>query len=73
MPQRADEVDVTCEFIWGTGKTFQVEQDYTRIDGTPVARLTSVVGVMDRELRRLVPDPVERLRSLAADPSYLGI
>jgi acyl-CoA thioester hydrolase len=69
----ADEVDVTCEFIWGTGKTFQVEQDYTRIDGTPVARLTSVVGVMDRELRRLVPDPVERLRSLAADPSCLGM
>lgn len=68
-----DEVDVTCRFLWSTGKTFQVEQDYTRIDGTPIARLTSVVGVLDRELRRLVPDPVERLRSLAADAAYLGM
>jgi acyl-CoA thioester hydrolase len=68
-----DEVDVTCRFLWSTGKTFQVEQDYTRIDGTPIARLTSVVGLLDRELRRLVPDPVERLRSLATDASHLGI
>ena len=64
-----DELDVTCRFLWSTGKTFQVEQDYTRTDGTPIARLTSVVGVLDRELRRLVPDPAERLRSLAADVS----
>ncbi|RSM74210.1 thioesterase [Actinoplanes sp. ATCC 53533] len=68
-----DEVEVTCQFLWGTGKTFQVEQDYTRIDGTPVARLASVCGVLDRDLRRLVPDPAERLRSLAAVPSYLGM
>jgi acyl-CoA thioester hydrolase len=68
-----DEVDVTCRFLWGTGKTFRVEQDYTRIDGTSIARLTSVAGVLDRELRRLVPDPAERLRSLAVDASYLGM
>jgi acyl-CoA thioester hydrolase len=68
-----DEVDVTCTFIWGTGKTFRVEQDYTRTDGTAIAQVTSVAGLLDRELRRLVSDPAERLRSLAADPSYLGM
>ena len=68
-----DEVDVTCRFLWDTGKTFRVEQDYTRVDGTPVARLTSVAGVLDRSLRRLVPDPAGRLRSLATDTSYLGM
>jgi acyl-CoA thioester hydrolase len=67
-----DEFDVSCRFLWGTGKTFQVEQDDTRIDGTPVARVTSVAGLLDRELRRLVPDPAGRLRSPAADPAYLG-
>jgi len=68
-----DEVDITCQFLWGTGKTFRVEQDYTRLDGIPVARITSVVGVLDRDLRRLVPDPVERLRALATDPTQLGM
>jgi acyl-CoA thioester hydrolase len=68
-----DEIDVTCRFGWGTGKTFQAEQDYTRIDGMPIARVTGVLGVLDRELRRLVPDPAGRLRSLAADPAYLGM
>lgn len=68
-----DEVDVTCQFRWGTGKTFQVEQDFTRADGVPVARLTSVAGVLEREARRLVPDPAGRLRSLAADVAYLGM
>jgi acyl-CoA thioester hydrolase len=68
-----DEVDVTCSFLWGTGKTFRVEQDYTRTDGTAIAQVTSVAGLLDRELRRLVSDPAERLRSLAAETSPLGM
>jgi hypothetical protein len=56
-----------------TGKTFRVEQDYTRTDGTAIAQVTSVAGLLDRERRRLVPDPAGRPRSLAADPSYLGM
>jgi acyl-CoA thioester hydrolase len=68
-----DEVDITCRFLWGAGKTFQVKQDYTGIDNTPIAQVTSLGGLLDRELRRLVPEPVERLRSLAADTSYLGL
>ena len=68
-----DEVDVTCRFHWGTGKTFTVEQDYTRADGTPVARVTGIAGILDRGSRRLVPDPAGRVRSLAADPAVLGL
>ncbi|MEV6298951.1 acyl-CoA thioesterase [Actinoplanes sp. NPDC051861] len=68
-----DELDVSCRFLWSGGKTFQVEQDYVRIDGTPVARVTGVAGLMDRATRRLVADPVEKLRELATDVTYLGI
>ncbi|MEU7903414.1 acyl-CoA thioesterase [Actinoplanes sp. NPDC049118] len=68
-----DEVDVTCQFHWGDGKTFQVEQDYSRADGVPVARLTSVCGLLDRETRRLLADPAARLREIAADPAVLGL
>ncbi|MEU8240355.1 acyl-CoA thioesterase [Actinoplanes missouriensis] len=68
-----DEVDVDCRFFWGDGKTFRVEQDYTRVDGTPVAVVTGVAGLMDRQSRRLVPRAAERLREMASDPSVLGL
>jgi acyl-CoA thioester hydrolase len=68
-----DEVDVTCRFLWGDGRTFRVEQDYTRADGVPVAAVTGVAGLLDRSTRRLVDDPAGRLRVLAADPSWLGL
>jgi acyl-CoA thioester hydrolase len=68
-----DEVDVSCRFLFSGGKTFQVEQDYTRIDGVPVARVTGVAGLLDRNTRRLVADPAERLRALATDVSLLGL
>ncbi|WP_328460951.1 acyl-CoA thioesterase [Actinoplanes sp. NBC_00393] len=68
-----DEVDVSCRFLFSGGKTFQVEQDYTRIDGVPVARVTGVAGLLDRTTRRLVADPAERLRTLATDVSLLGL
>jgi acyl-CoA thioester hydrolase len=64
---------VTCRFLWGAGKTFRVEQDYTRADGVPVAAVTGVAGLLDRSTRRLVDDPAGRLRVLAADPSWLGL
>ena len=36
-----DEVDVTCEFHWGEGKTFRISQEFTRADGTPVASVSA--------------------------------
>jgi acyl-CoA thioester hydrolase len=69
-----DEVDVSCEFEWGEGKTFRVRQQFTRTgDGTLAAEVTTVSGVIDQKERRLVADPAGRLRSLAAAPHIMGL
>ncbi|MFG2193182.1 acyl-CoA thioesterase [Streptomyces sp. NPDC048639] len=67
-----DEVDVTCTFVWGEGKTFRVEQTFLR-DGELVAELTSVGGMMDLRARRLLPDPRATFREFASDPAVLGL
>ncbi|MBB2942501.1 acyl-CoA thioester hydrolase [Actinoplanes lutulentus] len=68
-----DEVDVTCDFQWGTGKTFKVAQAYTRADGTPIATVTGVAGLLDRQTRRLVEGPAAKLRALSKDPTPLNL
>jgi acyl-CoA thioester hydrolase len=68
-----DEVDVSCEFHWGDGRTFRIGQAYTRPDGTPVAALTSVGGLLDLSVRRLVHDPAARFRELATEPAPLNL
>lgn len=68
-----DEVDVGCAFLFGDGKTFQVRHDFRRLDGQLAAEITSTNGLIDLAERRLVADPAERLRALAADPAILGI
>lgn len=67
-----DEVDVSCAFDWGDGKTFQLVQRLRLPDDTPVAKLDGVVGLLDLETRRLVPDPRGRLTALATSPEVLG-
>jgi acyl-CoA thioester hydrolase len=68
-----DEVDVSCAFAWGEGKTFRIEQEYRTPDGTPVASLTSVGGLLDLHERRLVANPAARFRTLATNPEPLGL
>ena len=68
-----DEVEVTCGFAWGDGKSFRVEQTIRRTDGTVSAELISVGGLLDLKKRRLVADPREYFRALAADPSSFGL
>jgi acyl-CoA thioester hydrolase len=69
-----DEVDVSCVFVWGDShRTFRVEQDFRRADGTLVAELANVGGLLDLERRRLVPDPAGQFRSLATAPALLGL
>jgi len=68
-----DEIDVSCKFEFGAGKTFQVRQEFRRPDGLLAADLTSMAGLIDLAERKLVVNPAERLRALAADPSVLGI
>ncbi|MBT2229530.1 thioesterase family protein [Nonomuraea sp. NEAU-A123] len=68
-----DEVEVTCAFVWGEGKTFRISQEFRHADGRVAAEMTSVGGLLDLEARRLVDDPAARWRSLAATPDVLGL
>ncbi|MGW3075991.1 MULTISPECIES: acyl-CoA thioesterase [unclassified Kitasatospora] len=68
-----DSVEVGCSFTWRDGKTFQVVQRLVREDGVLAAEITGVGGILDLKERRLVADPREPLRALAADPGLLGL
>ncbi|GAB1338620.1 acyl-CoA thioesterase [Streptomyces sp. E-15] len=68
-----DEVDVTCVFEWGDGKTFRVRPEIRKADGPLAAEVTAVGGFMDLKERRLVADPREVLKELATDPDPLGL
>ncbi|MFI0962798.1 acyl-CoA thioesterase [Streptomyces sp. NPDC021080] len=68
-----DEVEVTCAFLWGEGKTFRVEQTIRKTDGTVAAEITGVGGLMDLAERRLVPGARDAFKSLATDPGPLGL
>jgi acyl-CoA thioester hydrolase len=68
-----DEVVITTDFSYGTGKTSRVTQQLQLPDGTLVAEVTSVSGLLDRRTRRLVPDPASHWRALAKSPSHLGL
>ncbi|MGH3660825.1 MAG: acyl-CoA thioesterase [Micromonosporaceae bacterium] len=68
-----DEIDVSCGFEWGDGKTFRLTQEFQLADGVPAARLTGVAGVLDLQTRRLVADPRVPFRALASSPELLGL
>jgi acyl-CoA thioester hydrolase len=68
-----DEVDVTCAFEWGEGKTFRIRQEMRKTDGTLAAEVTAVGGIMDLAARKLVADPRAVLKELAADPALFGL
>jgi acyl-CoA thioester hydrolase len=68
-----DEVTVTCAFEWGEGKTFRIRQLITKTDGTVAAEVEGVGGLMDLRERRLVADPRQRFKELAAEPGLFGL
>jgi acyl-CoA thioester hydrolase len=69
-----DRVAVGCEFQWGEGKTARVVQPLLRLDDdTLAAEVRSVSGLLDLARRKLVTDPLERLRTLATAPELLGL
>ncbi|WP_122618807.1 acyl-CoA thioesterase [Streptomyces sp. Tu 4128] len=68
-----DEVEVTCAFEWGEGKTFRIHQVIRKPDGTVAAEVEGVGGLMDLKARKLVTDPRERFKELAADPGLFGL
>lgn len=68
-----DEIEVTCSFLWGEGKTFRVEQTIRKTDGTVAAEITAVAGLLDLGARKLVADPRAYFRALASDPTPFGL
>lgn len=69
----ADEVEVTCAFQWGEGKTFRVAQTIAKTDGTVSAQVDSVVGLLDLKERRLLTDPQGYFRELTGEPHLFGL
>ncbi|WP_217141668.1 thioesterase family protein [Streptomyces sp. AC627_RSS907] len=68
-----DEVEVTCAFEWGEGKTFRMRQTIRKADGTVAAEIDAVGGLMDLRERRLVADPRQRFKELASQPGMFGL
>jgi acyl-CoA thioester hydrolase len=68
-----EEVEVSCVFVWGVGKSFRVEQEIRMTDGTLAAEITNTGGLLDLRSRRLVPDPGQIWRSAAKTPGLLGL
>jgi len=68
-----DEVEVSCAFEWGEGKTFRIQQTIRKTDGTVAAEITAVGGLMDLKERRLVTDPRKYFKELATDPALFGL
>lgn len=67
-----NEVEVTSEVEFGEGKTFRIEHTILRGD-TRCAEISCVLGLLDTQARRLLPDARGRLRSLAPNPALLGV
>jgi acyl-CoA thioester hydrolase len=68
------EVDVSCRFGWGGGKTGSVTQELRRAaDGELVAEVSSVGGLLDLQQRKLVADPERFWREYLARPELMGI
>jgi acyl-CoA thioester hydrolase len=66
-------LDVTVVPHWGQGRTSRLTQELRRPDGTVVATVESVGGLLDLHSRRLVSDPGSRWRRLAKRPEVLGL
>ncbi|MFC9620779.1 acyl-CoA thioesterase [Streptomyces sp. NPDC056930] len=67
-----DRVRVTCQFVYGKGKTFDVAQQILKEDGTVAAQITGVAGMLDLTARKLIADPAGHLATLAGNPDLLS-
>ena len=67
-----DEVDVTCDVEFGSGKTFRMNSNIIKLDGTLAAEITCTLGLMDLEIRKLVADPRGRFEAAGADLKLLS-
>jgi acyl-CoA thioester hydrolase len=67
-----DEVDVTCDVKFGSGKTFKMDSTIRKVDGTLAAEITCTLGLMDLERRKLVEDPRGKFVAAGADLKLLS-
>lgn len=67
-----DVVDVTCDYKFGTGKSFEAVQTITKVDGTLSAEITCTLGLMDLGRRKLVENPRGRLEQAGYDLTLLS-
>ncbi|MEV7099230.1 acyl-CoA thioesterase [Amycolatopsis sp. NPDC051045] len=67
-----DVVDVTCEVKFGSGKTFKMDSNVIKVDGTLAAEISCTLGLMDLERRKLVADPRVRFEAAGSDLKRLS-
>lgn len=68
-----DRVDVSCDWEWGTGKTYRVHHVLRHLDGTVAAEVDHVSGLLDLRTRRLITSPGHEWRTRADRPELLGL
>ncbi|PXY32548.1 acyl-CoA thioesterase [Prauserella muralis] len=66
-----DVIDVTCEVKFGEGKTFRMDSNIYKADGTLSAEITCTLGLMDLDRRKLVAEPRARLDAAGVDTAAL--
>jgi hypothetical protein len=59
--------------VWEPGKVSRAFQEFHAPDGTVVAEVESISGLLDLESRRLVADPGRYWRKYATRPEILGL
>lgn len=62
-----DVVDVSCDVSFGDRKTFRMDSEIRKLDGTLAAEIECTVGVLDLERRKLVDDPRGQFRRAGLD------
>ncbi|MFD8499904.1 acyl-CoA thioesterase [Amycolatopsis sp. NPDC059657] len=67
-----DVVDITCDAKFGSGKTFRMDSNIYKADGTLCAEITCTLGLMDLDRRKLVEDPRGRLAAAGVDVALLS-
>jgi len=69
-----EEVEVTSDIEFGTGKAFRIEHVILRADGGQAAEISCVFGLFDTNARRLLPEPGARFDAELLDrPELIGI
>jgi acyl-CoA thioester hydrolase len=68
-----DQVNVSCEWEWSSGRTYRVHHLLQRLDGTVAAEVSHVSGLLNLTTRRLTGSPDREWRDRADRPELLGL